>query len=737
MAKRRIKESMRAGELHEEVALRREVARFRRQQLTEHRKSMLATYGAADKGRLNRDWRASPASADMSIIPDSLTLNARGRQCVRDSWIGESVIRAFSRNVVGCGILPVPMVRDRAGKFLTAVNNRLLKLFWAWASKKKRCDVEKRQSFWQKQNLVIEEWVTVGEGILVWSYQPSPDSVGLKLQSFEPEQFDLRIQSYTDPATGISRQVRGGVEVDEQGAPVAYHFYTRNPNDYLPVLWNSVRIPEARVMHFFKQKRVLQVRGVTQLAPILQDVRDFNRLKSATLWRAIMESCIGGVITTEMPGTGNALNYGTEPGAAATTPKGKRTLDFTPGMVPELGLNEKFESFIPTTPGNTYDPFTKSTIRGIGAGTGLSFSQVGRQSESNYSAARQDMLEDRKEFEPIQEMLAHNIVLDPVWPLFVRFAVLERKLDDLIDPSEFFEDPDRFCEAEYVAPAAPWIDPKNEAEAYEKLIELGVMDREELAHLRGRRLDDIWDKRENETKLAAQKKIPLKENKDDPEKAFKREVLLKFIEDGTVSGVVANLTALGDLVQDAGLPRSEYKDPFLPVTSDGNPLVTGEVIKNSEGDVIGAKVEKAACGAGDGGAGGGEEPKVIGKTEPGDGGVGEGTGNSGSIAGGKVGNAELANRLKTLPGKPKPPPKYRDGDAAICCGTCSYLDGTACTRYSIEIELDRVCDAWAAKPVSRDDTGGRKPLAPWKPDGEKPLDQQFASNLPNREPPTG
>lgn len=476
-------------------------------------RAMLATYGAADRGRGNRDWRASPASADAAIIPDTATLNARSRQCVRDSWIGKSAVRSFSRNVVGCGILPVPLVRKKDGKFDAKVNKKLLKLFWSWASNKDFCDVERRQSFWQKQNLLVEERVTVGNGFLVWSYRENvePSAVGLRLQSFEAEQLNPWLQSWTDPGTGESRQVRGGIEVDEFGAPVAYHFLTRNPSDFLPLGYHPVRIPASKVIHYFKQERVLQVLGVTQLAPVLQDIRDFNRFKQATLWRAIMEACIGMVITKETTGAAGPLNFGQNPTADTTTPNGKRMIDFTPGMVPELAPGEKIEPFLPTTPGSSYDPYTKNTLRGVGAGIGLSYGQLARQSESNYSAARQDMLEDRKEFEPEQEMLAHNVLLNSIWPLFVMLAVLEGKLDDVLTLDEYLADTARFNEAEYIAPAAPWIDPEKEAVAYEKLINLRVIDREEIAHLRGRRLHDIWDKIEDEQDQADERDIQLKE----------------------------------------------------------------------------------------------------------------------------------------------------------------------------------------------------------------------------------
>ncbi len=84
----------------------------------------------------------------------------------------------------------------------------------------------------------------------------------------------------------------------------------------------------------------------------------------------------------------------------------------------------------------------------------------------------------------------------------------------------------------------------------------------------------------------------------DPEEegatALKREVLKAFLVDGTVNDVLANLTDLKALVRDCGLPvNEEYIEPYLPVLAQPGAKVTGEVIKDSEGDIVGGAVEES------------------------------------------------------------------------------------------------------------------------------------------------
>lgn len=71
---------------------------------------------------------------------------------------------------------------------------------------------------------------------------------------------------------------------------------------------------------------------------------------------------------------------------------------------------------------------------------------------------------------------------------------------------------------------------------------------------------------------------------------FKREVFKGFMSDGTVSDVLANQTDLKQLTKDVELPvNEEYVDPYLPVETQGGALVSGELVKDEEGDVIGAE----------------------------------------------------------------------------------------------------------------------------------------------------
>jgi lambda family phage portal protein len=636
-------------------------------------KAMLATYGAADRGRRNKDWKASGISADLAIIPDAEVMNARARQMVRDSWIAQSAVSAYSRNVIGCGIIPVPQAKDTDGELDTDLNKQLMLDFWTWASDRIACDVEQEQTFWQMQSLAESERATVGETFWIWAYEPPRRAnggidtrrpVGLKLQAFEPEQLDLRILSYIDPVTGLSNEVRGGIEIDRKGVKVAYHVYTRNPNDYLfqQQSLQSKRIPADRVLHYYRKLRVRQKRGVTPLAPVLQDMRDLARYKDAALWRVIMEACIGVMVKRDP--TGGSAFPGILPratGDTGTTASGMTTVDWVPGMVADPGPGNSLEPFIPQAPGGQYEPFTRQTIRGVAAGAGISYGQLSRDfTQGTYSGQRQEMLEDRKEFEPLQEMCAHNLIL-PVFRMFVAFMALEGR----IDAPDYATDPARYTAAEYVAPPPTWIDPKAEADALDKLIRMRVITREEVAHLRGHRLADIL------SKIASEKK-----EADD--------LGITFEEDVEAQAALAKAEAAT-----APPPAPEN----APVSTQNDPK-TGE--NDDSGDKKGdlRRLESAV-----------HRLTVL---------------------------ADEAEKQLKSPSKsalleaktPREVPNYRDAtpESAANCAACRfYVDGT-CQAYDFAAVGGSVCDAFEVTPALEDPnlTGGRI-IGPSTPDGERPI----------------
>lgn len=84
-------------------------------------------------------------------------------------------------------------------------------------------------------------------------------------------------------------------------------------------------------------------------------------------------------------------------------------------------------------------------------------------------------------------------------------------------------------------------------------------------------------------------------DEDETRLTFIRDMVKAFIARNSTGDVVANSTLIGDLVEQSGLPRNtDYKDPWLPVIADNGQMVSGEVIEDEEGDIVGGDVVEPA-----------------------------------------------------------------------------------------------------------------------------------------------
>lgn len=477
MAKRRKSVMLQA----KEAEARARIANARLQaRIARARGAALATYRAAEKNRLNRDWNPKNVSADLAILPDKLTIDSRARQMVRDDAYACSIKRSFVRNVVGKGINPSPAARDpKSGDALEDFNKAMADAWWDWASRPELVELEGRRNFCGVLRWACGEFIEVGEAFVVRSYRENPKGVGLSLQGFESEQLDRYKTSHTEGT--VTREVRGGIEVDEYGRAVAYHVYRRHPNDAVgmarpsPLLMQSERIPADRVCHVYDPERARQTRGVSRLSPILERLRNIDQYDYSQRVAARAEANVGFAITSPVDDS-NTIGMEGASDEDTTDSNGNDLINSQPCMVARLNPGEEIQPFTPTRPGSVYDPFMRANLRAASAGVGLSYEQVARDfTNGSYSSQRQAMLEDRREFEPIIELLV-TLLAQPVYEEFVQWAIAEGR----VQAPGYWRNPRVYDYAEWRGQGWMWISPKDQAYQAEMELKLGLRTKRDI-----------------------------------------------------------------------------------------------------------------------------------------------------------------------------------------------------------------------------------------------------------------
>lgn len=436
---------------------------------------------AAKQNRTTGDWITLPQSADSSMLPYSDLVDARARDLVRSTWLGESCVSAYRRHVVGTGLTPKAAARDPRGKKEFREYNRALDALWRrWASDPSACDVEGKKTLTEIFALSVTEFITVGEAILVKGYQPHARNVGLTLQMIEPEQLDA-VRTVNE-VTGY--EVRSGIEINEYGRAVAYWIHTgKHPLEGAAP--SSTRIEADRVIHFMQQRRVRQTHGESRLVSVIAKAREMALYDKYMVLRAKGEACVGAIITKDPLYGVDADDIGlpktsTDDGLDAN---GADEIIWEPGMSPRLSPGEDVKFTQVTSPGNIYAPFTETQAKQVAAGSGLDYQTIVRDfTKGTFSGLRQGSLEFDKEVDALQQLVI-NLIGQNIREAFIRWAILENRLA----APGFWDYPD-LQEAYYLTvwrgPAKKWIDPANQAAAAASALEHRLTThRDQLAEL--------------------------------------------------------------------------------------------------------------------------------------------------------------------------------------------------------------------------------------------------------------
>lgn len=474
------------------------------------RREFVTGYAAAERNRLTKDYDDTSLSADQAIVDHTPRLNARARAAVMNHWAGASGVSAYRRHVVGSGITSRANARDpETGDAFEDFNRDIDRLWNRWVRDRTLCDVERRKTFNEMQSLGVSEFCTVGQCFFVWSYTPHRVNVGLKIQVFETEQ--LAWDKFQKFGPG-SNDIKGGIEVDSVGSPLAYHFHTgEHPLEAFGS--DPVRVPADRVYHLMRQDRARQTHGVTRLAPVLLQMHHLANYDLNHVVRARMEACIGAVIeqSAELVGTNLGVAPPAEDTDHPTDDRGNVRIRFEPGMAPRLAPGETMNFNTPTGVGGNYAAFTDQQIVQISAGMGLDHPTLTRDfRKGTFSGQRQGLIERNSETDPIQNLMV-DLLCRPVREWFTTLAIMEGR----VEAPGFMTDPEihaAYLEMVHQGPPKPWIDPLKQAQAAALSLATRLTTRRDITNELGGNEAEVLRQIANEEALAEELGVSLPES---------------------------------------------------------------------------------------------------------------------------------------------------------------------------------------------------------------------------------
>ncbi len=453
-------------------------------------RAMQAQHGGASFSRLFWDWATSIVSANQEIRYDLSTLRSRARQLVRDNAHMAGFVLAVEDNLIGAdGILLQAKVANAAGK-LNKTTNFAIEESWKEWGFPENASIDGHDSWVDLQRITVRNLAVDGE-VFARLRPGANNDFRFAVQLIDP---DLLDENFNRPRTSTQNEIIMGVEVDEDGKPLFFHFWPVHPSEFLNRSGKRERIPVPadEIIHLFVRLRPGQRRGVTWFAPILTDVKMLAGYEEAELVAARFHAAKMAAITIPDPEKAAVTNVNTKkPGDSNAN-----VMKVAPGGVWRLQPGEALETFDPTHPNQAFKDFVSTILRGIARALGVSYlTLTGDLTAANYSSMRAGLHPERDRWRLLQRWLSvhfHRRVYNGWLPQ----ALLTQKLEtDRRIASELRS-------VEWHPRGWKWVDPQNDLEAAKLEIQLGLNSRQRLCAERGVDFEDVIDELANEQEYA-------------------------------------------------------------------------------------------------------------------------------------------------------------------------------------------------------------------------------------------
>jgi lambda family phage portal protein len=464
------------------------------------------SFEAAETPAYTDSWPTHASQINDTLQRQLPTLRARSRGLARNNEWAIGLLSQFDDNVLGPEGIQYQSRLEIDGNPDNARNALLERAWKDWGNAADVSGLDWRMV----ERMALRGLVVDGE--ILYRIRQGKGEFGIQVQMLDPGLLDV---SLTKEHQG--RRIRMGVEIDDDGFPIAYWLRMSKagdaPSDYIAV-GRHVRIPAGEIRHFFVPLEIGQLRGVPWLvggARRLWLLKDFEEAAAVASSNAAKRQGFFVSPTGEAPKgfvdtyISAALDAAKAEGKtltpdelAALQSAAEKFTTTVPGQFDVIPEGYDFRQYESKWPDVGAGEYIKQQLRGWATAQGASYVTLGNDLESvNYSSARVGILGEREHFKSIQRMMLsalHKPVMDAVLPHLVLMS-------PHLKPSAL---------AEYQA-AVTWqprrwagIDPVKEATAHQINLALGLTSRRRIILERGEDPDEIFAEAEAEQDIFGQ-----------------------------------------------------------------------------------------------------------------------------------------------------------------------------------------------------------------------------------------
>lgn len=464
-------------------------------------------YGGGYGGSMSAGgkWPFSPAGMGGGIHLNHTRIRQHARRAMHDSPDARAIIERKVDAISGTGLRlePTPdagilgITQETATEWAKDVSSR----FSLWATDKKahRSEV---MTFNQAQWLytLFKERDNDIFVRLMYSADTSLQNP-LQFGFLDPDQ--IRGYAYTSSYGGHHQE--DGIERDARGRETGYkiQIYNREKKTYeqktIPA--RGSRSGRIFMLHGYRPEYAGQGRGLSKLAPVLQDMMDWSDYKSAHIIQAKSQASITGFVEpsndadASAPFEGLATAGGAGPAGDSFAADGAEDVFDRSGfecyevpeatfsrpagyMIQDLAKGETIKFANPNAPITSYDRFSDAFVGGISSALGTPIEVVKFKFANNFSASRATLLL----FQRVIELERDDMVADFCGPAYEMWLSGEIAAGRVIAPG--WNDPRlrrAWLKATWGGTPVPDIDPKKLADARETNLLIGATNAEREA----------------------------------------------------------------------------------------------------------------------------------------------------------------------------------------------------------------------------------------------------------------
>lgn len=420
------------------------------------------------------NWNPLPGSADADTLPDLGTMTARSRDLTRNNGVMAGGIQTLRDNIVGATLrlsaTPdyrlLGWSREKAREW----GNHSEAQFRTWAETTE-CDAARTL------NLLGMSLQALGGAMMNGDVAALPLWLPRNGSSWATRLMVLESDRLATPLELRHRaNIRGGIEFDQYGAPVAYYLLKQHPGDVLlggftGAAWQEwERIPaytdwgRRRFLHLHDKERTGQSRGKPIVASVMKDFHMLGKYASNELQASLANSLVAAFLQSDMDSQQAAEVFGTDASSdiwkdfmgrkpMVRQMEGAAILPLPPGAT--------LQPFSPGRPNPSFEAFMLASMRNIAAGLNMPYELLMKDfSRTNYSSARASLLEAWRYFNGRRRWLT-DYWLRPIYELWLEEAVNT----GVIEAPDFYRNRHAYTRCRFIFGGRGWVDPVKDATA--------------------------------------------------------------------------------------------------------------------------------------------------------------------------------------------------------------------------------------------------------------------------------